>query len=118
MYGGSPRATAYGIVVERTRSGSALVWREQGDDHPTPDDTSLELAVRGRLATDPDTAPSSLDVDAQGGVVRLTGPVSGCEQAARVLRLAVETHGVHAVETRLFWTPERESARLLGSAAQ
>lgn len=71
-----------------------------------PDDGALTARVKAAIATDvsPATA-SAIDVQTEGGVVRLSGFVYSEEQAARALEAAASVRGVLALHSDLRLKP-------------
>jgi hypothetical protein len=103
--GGEPASVA-GVTLERLASGAvrAVPLAGVGEPAESPaDDLRIEAAVRGAISTDPMLSAMDLDVDVDGGVVRLAGDLASAEQAARALDIALDTPGVIAAESRCAW---------------
>lgn len=58
------------------------------------DDATLVAKIEAKLVADPEINPFNVDVDANEGVVRLSGKVEKPEAAAEAVRHATETRGV------------------------
>lgn len=65
------------------------------------DDAVIVTKVKSKLTADPSLNPFNIDVDAQLGVVTLSGRVNSIEEKAAAERLARETDGVKRVDNRL-----------------
>lgn len=64
-------------------------------------DTAVATQVKSAIAGDSALADADVKVDAQGGVVTLSGSAKSAEQAQRVAELAQRQQGVTRVENRL-----------------
>jgi hypothetical protein len=125
-YQGGLRASAAGVTLIRLDSGTVRIVRTAGErgaiasagrsrifvggpfarEIPSSrGDLRIEAEVRGAASTDPLLAGMDLDVDVDGGVVRLMGDLTTAEQAARAVDIALDTPGVVAVESRCAWLP-------------
>jgi hypothetical protein len=104
-----------GLILTRTPSSALLVERAR---EPVAvavhhrDDVAVEDALRGTLATDRVGSRYNVDVDVDDGVVLLAGDVKDAIVAAHLVRLAIRTKGVRAVESWLTWPPRAELERL------
>lgn len=110
-YGGMPSASAAGVSFERTVTGAVRV-RPPARVVERRDDAAVEAAVRARFAVDPVLASAALDVDVDGGVVRLAGVVGDPVEVGRAVRIALDTGGVREVESRLAWPAPRDVAAI------
>jgi hypothetical protein len=99
---GSPAIEADGVVFSRTPAGSV----------------ALEAELRGRVASDAAMAARDVDIDVDGGVVRLSGSVPDAFFAARLVDMALALPGVRAVESSLAWVSRAEIQELDDSAAR
>jgi hypothetical protein len=94
-------------VVEKTTDGAIVVWRDVKTTSRSAaqeaDDAAILTAIKGRLASDPQTSARKIHVDVDKGVVTLRGDVSGPEEAKTAIRLATETSGVNRVVSQLRW---------------
>lgn len=61
------------------------------------DNTRLVAVINGKYVADRDLSASKIDVDANTGVVTLTGAVGSLELAGRAVALALDTSGVSQV---------------------
>ncbi|MFP3939379.1 MAG: BON domain-containing protein [Thermoanaerobaculia bacterium] len=64
-------------------------------------DASLVTEVKTRLATDPDVGAINIDVDADGGIVTLSGIVRTAEARNRAERIARDVDGVRQVNNEI-----------------
>src|SRR5262245_41395120 len=76
---------------------SMLVISLIGCEARTASDTTITTTVKNKLATDPDTSATKINVDTSGGVVTLSGAVQTDAEKAEVERLARNTTGVRQV---------------------
>ncbi len=67
----------------------------------TIDDASITTAVQAKLSSDQLSNFSRIDVDAERGVVTLTGVVKSAEQKMRVVELTRQVAGVRTVNNNL-----------------
>lgn len=65
------------------------------------DDTALTTKVKARLTGDPDINPLNINVDAEDGVIVLTGRVPSAEDRIEAEEVALGTGGVQGVDNRL-----------------
>jgi BON domain len=111
LYDGEMRAREGDLLLVRTAGGAVRITADQPGSADVADGV-VEDSIRGQMSLDPMLAGVPIDVDCDDGVVRLAGDVADHDQAARAIRIALETDGVVAVETRMAWIPRRELARL------
>lgn len=69
-------------------------------------DPAVQIAVDERLSTDAGTAPLSLDISINRGVVRLAGEVDSREQRRRAVELARSVDGVKDVIDAMHFSDE------------
>ena len=91
-------------VAARTRGvqqvhDDLFVWPDDGERGKG--DLGLAMKVNNRLITDPDVHAVNVDVDAQDGVITLSGGVEDAHARREAGRLALETEGVEAVVSEL-----------------
>jgi hyperosmotically inducible protein len=65
------------------------------------DDAALVAEIEGRIAADPDLNPFNIDVDANQGVVSLSGTVTSEASRAKAAEIARGVSGVVRVENQL-----------------
>jgi hypothetical protein len=111
-----PRARVGDLMLERTRFGAVRVVEPRDAERPpgsAEDDIAIEAAIRGALSLDPMLAPMNIDVDVDGGIVRLSGELMSRGQAARAVTVSLRADGVRAVESRSTWVVAREKRILV-----
>lgn len=113
---GSLAVEADGVVFSRTQAGAVRSVPVGSPDATVPDDVALEAELRGRVASDPSTAGREIDIDVDGGVVRLSGSVPDSMHAARLVDMALALPGVRAVESSLAWVSRADPDKLDTSA--
>ena len=68
-------------------------------------DARISTAIKGKLAADPDLSALAISVNSTQGVVTLSGTVPSHQALSKAIRLALETEGVHKVESTLQVSP-------------
>lgn len=76
------------------------------------DNTRLVAVINGKYVADRDLSAAKINVDANSGVVTLTGAVSSLELAGRAVALALDTSGVTQVIGLLKVDPATATGRL------
>jgi hypothetical protein len=104
--GSRTTAQVDGLRFERAPDGAVLTVDDSraqaGVITPLSDDVTT-THVQGILATDVDVKASRVHVDSSNGIVTLSGNVSGPRAAETAIRLALNSEGVTAVNSRLTW---------------
>lgn len=67
----------------------------------TVDDVAITASVSSSLAKDPELSAARIDVDTQGGVVKLQGPAPSAAAKARAGDIARAVKGVSSVDNQL-----------------
>ncbi|HEY9223039.1 MAG TPA: BON domain-containing protein, partial [Variovorax sp.] len=67
----------------------------------TVDDMAITASVSSSLAKDPELSAARIDVDTQGGVVKLQGPAPSAAAKARAGDIARAVKGVSSVDNQL-----------------
>ena len=65
------------------------------------------LAIKTKLLAEPGVSALNINVDTTDGLVTLSGTVSGYEEVAKAVRIALETEGVHKVVSTLQVKPPK-----------
>ena len=76
---------------------AALVISLAGCERRSASDTTITSAVKNRLAADPTTSATKINVDTSNGVVTLSGRVPTTAEKSEAERLARNTQGVTQV---------------------
>jgi hyperosmotically inducible periplasmic protein len=76
---------------------AALVISLAGCERRSASDTTINTAVKNRLAADPTTNAAKIDVDTSNGVVTLSGKVPTAAEKSEAERIARNTQGVRQV---------------------
>jgi hyperosmotically inducible protein len=98
------RFGAYALALLLVVSGGALFTAGCSTSQPIGeqiDDAAIVTAVKAKLAADTDVAALNIDVDANEGVVTLSGRVDTAAESAEAERLARGTDGVKRVINNL-----------------
>lgn len=105
--GSAPSADAGEWVIESTSDGSIHAHhrtkRVSGGALGEIDDTVLEGRVYATLAAHKDTRGKNIGVQAENGVITLTGRVDGSLTASAAVRRALSVPDVGEVTSRLTW---------------
>jgi osmotically-inducible protein OsmY len=90
-----------------------------GCESRTASDTTITTTVKNKLATDPDTSATKINVDTSGGVVTLSGGVQTAAEKAEAERLARSATGVRQVVNNITVEGENQTGAggTLGDAA-
>src|SRR5262245_8598384 len=89
---------------------SALVISLVGCESRTASDTTITTTVKNKLATDPETSATKINVDTSGGVVTLSGAAQTAAEKAEAERLARNTTGVRQVVNNITVEGEQPAA--------
>jgi osmotically-inducible protein OsmY len=89
---------------------SALVISLIGCESRTASDTTITTTVKNKLATDPETSATKINVDTSGGVVTLSGAAQTAAEKAEAERLARNTTGVRQVVNNITVEGEQPAA--------
>ncbi len=104
--GREPVAQIGDFTVEKADDGAIIVERRiqrvAGSDVEL-DDGGLVAGVRSVLADNSRVDAGGLDVTAADGAVTLRGEVTSREEAAEIIRTALEAEGVHRVVSYVTW---------------
>jgi osmotically-inducible protein OsmY len=65
------------------------------------DDARIIAVIKGKYVIEKDLSTFAITVDCRDGAVRLTGSVTAFEHIARAVTLALQTGGVHSVDSQL-----------------
>jgi len=76
---------------------AALVISLAGCERRSAGDTTINTAVKNRLAAEPTTSAAKIDVDTSNGVVTLSGKVPTAAERSEAERIARNTQGVRQV---------------------
>ena len=76
---------------------AALVISLAGCERRSAGDTTINTAVKDRLAAEPTTSAAKIDVDTSNGVVTLSGKVPTAAEKSEAERIARNTQGVRQV---------------------
>jgi hyperosmotically inducible protein len=76
---------------------AALVISLAGCERRSASDTTINTAVKNKLAADPTTSAAKIDVDTSNGVVTLSGKVPTAAEKSEAERIARNTQGVRQV---------------------
>jgi hyperosmotically inducible protein len=76
---------------------AALVICLAGCERRSAGDTTINTAVKNKLAADPTTSAAKIDVDTSNGVVTLSGKVPTAAEKSEAERIARNTQGVRQV---------------------
>src|SRR5262249_5576220 len=76
---------------------AALVISLAGCERRPASDTTINTAVKNKLAADPTTSAAKIDVDTSNGVVTLSGKVPTAAEKSEAERIARNTQGVRQV---------------------
>jgi len=76
---------------------AALVISLAGCERRSAGDTTINTAVKNKLAADPTTSAAKIDVDTSNGVVTLSGKVPTAAEKSEAERIARNTQGVRQV---------------------
>ena len=82
------------VIREKAREAGAAISDATADARTT-------ATIKGKLIREPGLSAFQIDVDTNGGVVTLSGTVNSHDQIATVMKLAMETEGVHKVVSAL-----------------
>lgn len=88
-------------VASATASGEASAKQGAADARNAADDAAITAQVSAGLAKDADLSAIKIDVDTQGGVVRLQGPAPSSAAKARAEQIAKAVSGVSSVDNEL-----------------
>jgi hypothetical protein len=93
-------------TLEKAEDGATVAWRKTkdvaGKVGQETGDTAVLSAVKSRF-TAAGLSITDIDVDVDEGEVELNGQVGSRADAARAVRIALETRGVDRVTSRLTW---------------
>ncbi len=81
-------------------------------------DAGITAKVTGKLAADPDTSATKIDVDTANGVVTLSGAVVTENEKAEAELIAKNTDGVLSVVNKLTVNPEAANRTIIGETAE
>jgi len=76
---------------------AALVISLAGCERRSAGDTTINTAVKNRLAAEPTTSAAKIDVDTSNGVVTLSGKVPTAAERSEAERITRNTQGVRQV---------------------
>src|SRR5437879_7091588 len=88
------------VVREKARQAGAVIMDATANARTT-------LAIKTKLLAEPGVAGVTVNVDTTDGLVTLSGTVSGYEEVAKAVRIALETEGVHKVVSTLQVKPSK-----------
>ena len=88
------------VVREKARQAGAVIMDATANARTT-------LAIKTKLLAEPGVSALSINVDTTDGLVTLSGTVSGYEEVAKAVRIALETEGVHKVVSTLQVKPPK-----------
>lgn len=99
-------------TFEKAEDGAIVVWRGvkrvAGGARDESADAALLTAVKGRLADEKEFDVNQINVDVEEGIVTLRGEVDSGAQAAKAVRIALNTKGVDQVVSYLTWPGMRK----------
>jgi osmotically-inducible protein OsmY len=93
---------------------AALVISLTGCESRTATDATITTAVKNKLATDPTTSATRINVDTSDGVVTLSGAVPTTAEKSEAERIARNTQGVRQVINNLSVKPGGEAGETAG----
>lgn len=108
-----------GQTVADSQNAAAEASRDVVDGVSTAiDDVGISAKVKAALAVDPALSAARIDVQTQGGVVRLEGPAPDAAAKARATVLAGAPQGVRGVDNRLTLPQPSSVVVAAGGASQ
>src|SRR6266700_2278498 len=88
------------VVREKAKQAGAVIMDATANARTT-------LAIKTKLLAEPGVSALNINVDTTDGLVTLSGTVSGYEEVAKAVRIALETEGVHKVVSTLQVKPPK-----------